>query len=406
LKSNNLYDIPIQLRIWSIRLGYFLCCLFWVNSEVLAQNTSVKKNTDSGQDSLKTKKHSRVEKDTSNWTLEMALTNAVLLYEDGLPDSVLQVLSKENLRKLKIGQANKLQKSEIYRLKALASVLNDDIGSTQKNIKKMLTFQPDYHPREDDLADFLWQMKQMTVVPKTVFGLKVGGNTVTANVQSRYSIFETQGVRYDTRKYSTSSITRIKNTGFSVGGHTEYTLLRRIRLGGEINYSNYSYDYTSNIVTGNFSRSLSYGELSINGKYILPIDFLFQKILAQKNNSWKLYAQYGLFYRFLLTAKESEKDSNSQLGILPWLNRTANGFLWGGGIRKTGKKSWISLEFTQKLSPTNISNPNHRFFNGEGADYIFDFYDISDDINLHSFEVHLNLGFYLNYKVFGKRFRN
>ena len=390
MKSNNLYDIPLQLRTPSIHIGYLLICLFWVNSKILAQDTSPTKQK---MDSLK--------KDTSIWTLETAFTHAILLYQDGLPDSVLQVLSKENLRKMKIGQANKLQRSRIYHLKALASVLNDDIRATQDNIKKMLTLQPDYRPRKDDLADFIWQMRQMTVVPKTVFGLKIGLNGVTPNIQKRYSIFETQGTSYGTRSYSTS-LTR--NNGFSIGAHTEYTLLRDIRLGGELNYFRYSYHYTSNIVQGDFSRSLSYGELSVNGKYILPTDILLQKILGKKMDSWKLYVQYGFFYRYLMTANESEKLSRSKLSIRPWLNETASGILWGGGIRKTGKKSWISLEITQKLSPTNISNPNKRFFNGEGADYIFDFYDLSDDINLNSLEIHLSFGYYFNYKVFGKRF--
>jgi len=212
LKSNNLYDIPLQLRTPSIHIGYLLICLFWVNSKILAQDTSPTKQK---MDSLK--------KDTSFWTLETAFTHAISLYEDGLPDSVLQVLSKENLRKMKIGQANKLQRSRIYHLKALASVLNDDIRATQDNIKKMLTLQPNYRPRKDDLADFIWQMRQMTVVPKTVFGLKIGLNGVTPNIQKRYSIFETQGTSYGTRSYSTS-LTR--NNGFSIGAHTEYTLLR------------------------------------------------------------------------------------------------------------------------------------------------------------------------------------
>lgn len=335
--------------------------------------------------------------------LETVFAQAQELYRDGLPDSVLTLLSKNNLQKLNIRQANPLQKAEIYRLRALASVLTDDMRQVQQNVKRMLTYEPDYREREDDLADFKWHKARMTVLPKMVFGVKAGTTVTMPQTIQRFSLFERQDdILYNVRSYSSNLI---KNSGFAVGLQGEYTLFPFLRIGSEVNYSNYRFTYTSNAVAGKFSRTLNYGEIIVNGKYVLPTHIFAPQFTGKKLQRWNFYVMGGGFYRPLLSSHELETLSNTDLEITPWLASATSGFLWGGGIRRVNKKSWFTLEVVQKVSTDNIVNPNHRFYNSEGARYLYDFYDVSDDMSLNHWEISLGMGFYFNYKVFAKRFK-
>ncbi len=341
---------------------------------------------------------SEVRKTIQGDSFDILFVQAVHLYNNGIPDSVLTFLSKENLRAANFGQATKPQKAEIYRLKALASVLTDDMKLAQIYVKKLLALEPNYRPREEDLADFLWQKDQMVVMPKFSFGLKFGSNFSLPKTTKSYSIFgNSAGVNQPLYNPENTYKSYLSNIGMGVGLNLEYALTKRIRMGVEAMYENYTFQYDSELIDATFRQSMNYVNLMIQGKYILPTDYFFG------NFKWQPYVHYGFFSRFLFTALKTETNTNTERNITPQTNGTAHGMFWGGGIRKAGKKSWIALEIVRKISPTNIMDADYRFYNNEAGDYMFDFYSVGNDIELRSWEIQLNLGLHLNYKVFKKR---
>lgn len=352
-------------------------------------------------------------KNKSNNSFEQLYYRAMYLYELGIPDSVSKTLSKDSLKHYNFNMATKAQKIETYRIKALALVLMDDLPSAQKSIKKLLALSPNYHPREDDLADFLWQKKQMIIVPKLSLSMEVGLNITSPNVRSAHTIFDYSPAllyqyefqhlgNYDELKNTVQSVYQAPNKysfnwGKEIGINLEYALTKHFRIMIKNKYERLAFEHHSQILRANFKHLIDYGHIALRLNYMLFVRYFYN------NTKWRPYLHVGGFSRILLNARKLENITNTVRNVQLQSKPHAYGMLWGLGLRRVGKKSWIALELERKNSFSNLSNPSNRLLNNDASTYIFDFYDVHQDVILNSWAVNLHLGMYLNYKVFRKR---
>ncbi len=344
-------------------------------------------------------------------------------YEDGRIDAVLDDLDSCLAHPKLARKLSKSTRVELYKLAANAHILLDEPGDALDNIYRVLAERPFYDSRNypDDLLMFSAAVDTLRADPQWIVGFRGGINTTLVKTEKSFSVLEFDE-QVPSRRYAenlldqeASELKRI--LGFQFSFLIEYVIWsKHLSVSVEPGFSNLRYEYQIAYPELNNSfaatQKISYFDLPFLLKYRLFLKKTFQP-----------YAQVGLSNRFLVSANKeiisqfrpsstsstviTRKTPETPVNSL--MHNYIYGLIFGLGVNWDWKivdntflrNSSLSLDLRYFSALENANDPGKRFVNNDLSDvFLFEFYDVTDDIKLRNWEVSLILRHNLRYKVF------
>jgi hypothetical protein len=327
-----------------------------------------------------------------SYLIQLELNKANKLYETGRMDSAMVVLKRITSKK-DFGDAGRLLKSEIFRLKALcAFYLKEDSLSTY-HIDEMLVYSPFYKARESDPSEFLLKIKTARPLPRLSFGIRGGTNGTIARVEKRYSIF-----KLNEGQASTLSESYSVGAGLDAGLFLQYYAARFLSFSIEAELSRLSFNYsgTNNLeIVGpqrhSYRMNYDYFDVPvILGLHPLPRFLVKSSIFG------------GAFYRYLGSASKQIGETNFPYTINS--NRIGYGLILGAAVSYDRRRTRFTLSYRFKYGFSLANNPQNRYVktNISGI-FILENYDIDNDMSLTTSSINLSIVYLSKFKVFRKK---
>lgn len=345
------------------------------------------------------------------------------LYIDGRIDAVLDELDTCLSNPKLIRKLNSSTQVELYKLAANAHILLDQPDEALKDIHQILAERPFYDNRAypDDLIMFSAAVDTLRADPEWFIGFRGGLNTTLVKPEKNFSVLDFDDV-VTKRTYAESlldqEISEIKQIlGFQFSLVLEYVFWsKHSSVAIEPGFSQLRYEYGIAYPELNNSflaiQKISYFDLPILLKYRFLVKKAFQPYAqAGFSNRFLIGANKEISSRFrpsstsstIISRKTPETPVSSLMHNYIYSLVFGVGINWNWGIEDNRwlRNSSLSLDFRYITALENANDPARRFWNNNLSDaFLFEFYDVADDIKLRNWEVSLILKHALSYKVF------
>jgi len=346
---------------------------------------------------------------------------ALNLYNEGRIDQALEALDSCLQHPRLLRQASKTTRMEILKLAADAHILLDEHQSALDNIYDLLSKQPFYNAEDhpDDLVLFSAAIDTLRANPKWIIGVRAGLNSTLVKREQSYSVLEFNQFE-PVRNYNDNlfEVGDIRETlGFQFAFLIEYVFWsKHLSMSTEPGFSKIRYEYS---IAYEDLRNAFAATQKLN---YFDLPFLIKSRFLLKN-SFQPYVQVGFSNRFLMSANReissTFRPSSTGSAILTrqtpetpvssLMNDYIYGLIFGGGVNWDWKiernvflrNSALSLDIRYLTGLRNANNPEKRFLNNNLSDaFLYEFYDVTDDIKLRNWEISLMFRYHLQYHVF------
>lgn len=276
---------------------------------------------------------------------------------------------------------------QAYRLLSISYLLVAKEDSARIFGEKMLELNPTYtvNPLKDP-GSFASLLNNIVIIPKFTVGLaiSVGTNSTLPNVLQPYAVSDYK------KDYKTRSSTQLgTNIGFSLTPNV------KIETGLMATTKSYSMDYSFDTWKLEYAEKLTYLEIPLTAKYILP-----------SKKRWRVFGSAGMFGGRLLYAKSDHSAINPTAEEVYTINKLSSmerrkkynvGVCGGLGLYYKLKSGQLSLESNYYHQLNSIARDEARY---DYMDLIYTYFYVDDDLALNNFTFNLGYSFFLNYKVY------
>jgi len=355
------------------------------------------------------------------------LRHAQQLYQEGRIDSVLITLDSclnnpKLIRKLRVED-----KASLFKMVGNTHIILDQPGEAQPYIQDFLSLQPFYrdNPDPDDLIRFSEAIDSLQVFPKWKVGFRAGLNLTTIDPKKRFDILDFGTEPVD--KEYVENIFRLNDLefvqlseimGFNLGLILERSLWsKNTSVSFQPGFSKVKFKYQIiyqdlGDLTFEATQKISYFDLPIIAKYRFMVSKkvspfvlagIYSRVLLNSNKEMSSAFQPDPSNPTLITRETPETPVSSLM------NDFSGGFIVGAGVswnwRKNDidffKRSSLNFEIRYLNSWNNANDADNRFMNNNLSDvFLYEFYDVMDDIRLNNLEFSVSLLYDLNYNVF------
>lgn len=349
------------------------------------------------------------------------------LYEQGRIDSVIISLNPCLKSKGLISEVSRSIQINIYRLAANTHILLDNYDSAYYYISKLLARKPHYvlETENQDILRFKAALDTIRAYPKWRIGFGLGANQTLVKLVESFSVLEFSE-QIPTKNYITElidfndlEIVDVSDIlGFQIYSFLEYTFWKKnLSVLVEPGFSKFRFEYNA---TFEELDNLRFEFLQKMKYFALPLLFKYRILLDRK---WSPFFLTGVNNRFLLSANKkivstSRPGFNTSNTIIRRetpttpinsLTNTYNiGIELGAGVSFKGNSTSrlmrnsnfnFDVRFIKGLN--NLNNEKNRFLNNDLSDvFLFEFYDVSDDIKIKNVVFSISWTYNLSHKVF------
>lgn len=282
---------------------------------------------------------------------------------------------------------------QVHRLQTMAYLLKVQTDSATLAAEKMLNLNPTYIPDyRNDPAEFISLLKKIVVIPTFSLGLAVsaGTNTTFPVIDKGYVVSD-----YRKRYQSKNAI----QFGTNVGFHINPNLMVEVGLYSTIKRYEIEYAFTDWKV--NYKEKMTYLDVPIVARYIL-----------KPYQSFRPFVQGGYYNGYLMYDLNDLKSENTLTGQINEINRLDAigrrnrfnpGWTAGIGFYQKLKKGHLSVQANYYHSLRRINKPENRF---NYSDQLFTYFYVDDDVRLHNLVLCVGATYYLNYRVYQKKYKS
>lgn len=323
------------------------------------------------------------------------LLTAQELYKNGREREALAPLKACLNEHKKVKKASKETRASAYRLQAMAHLILNEPDTARIATKRMIAYWPFYETEKrrhanEDLAEFRDIVQSLHAVPKFSLGARAGVSLSLPELVQPYSAFESA---------ASDPVTYTSEGGFQGGIIAQYLLTRTLALSLEPSY-----------VFRQWSYNTTYLQQDLDYRYRQEVVFLETPLWLHRRfkvtRQVQPHVQAGLFYQWLIRSNKEATLADSPSREIPADNIMAlhhYGLGVGGGFTWYKRRSAFRLTVAWKYTLNRLNNSGQRYINDPlNRVLLYEFYDHSDDLRLHSLEVTLGYLFALTHKAFGK----
>ncbi len=333
-------------------------------------------------------------KKTGKAEMRMKYEQASKAYQVGDMDKSIEILEEIIYSNRLMKAANKQQRAEVMRLAAMTALYKKRTDLADKYIKKILMYQPSYkidNVNTNDLIAIKAKLEKLYAVPKLSVGVGVGTNTTFIERTDEQTLMN----------HDAGEDSKYKNTigAISLFATFEYALMPVLSFSGKLSYTNNKYKYLLPIISDD-RKDTAFQTLN----YIqLPLTARFGVFSSRKISP---YIQGGATFKYLSSSERLVNDTKSPMN--EYYKTFDIGLLAGGGVKLyLSKFAILNIEVLYYHGFNEINNSENRFLSGPAGDeFLFQYYDVMDNIKLRNMSLSLSLSYAINHKVFRKQWWN
>jgi len=280
---------------------------------------------------------------------------------------------------------DKQTKAEVLHIGAVSALKQKQSEKAEEYLQDLLVLHPTFlkerpeyqaQGRYKELAD------QYKVIPELSLGVFMGGGQTQPTVVENPLAIALDGSQ---NQYA-------PQWSVQAGLCLEYVLGKRIGLLWEPGLQRLSYSYTRNIPDLSIepNHSITY----LTNAALLRFTFL-------PRLDHRPYLQVGTSHGLLLNAHQSERQLGSRISTTHLVKR--HGF-WanvGGGYNFYFQRHRLGIDVRYQMGWTQVNDEATRFaINGENRTFLFDGFDVMEDLALHNWQFSLTWAWIVNQQPF------